>query len=111
MPPKAAARATTALRTGTREALCEQLAAQAEMRAGFRDRREVMLDLAPFHDCCRRLGLEPADVFADVARSASPDVAAQLLAFGARTDVTLNVFGWVLEDDDGQPAYRSAIAR
>jgi hypothetical protein len=104
--PQAGVRATAALRAGTREALVSELAAQARMRAGFPDAREVMLDLAPFHDCCARLGLDPVDVFDEVAASGPADLADLLRRFGRRTDVTLNVFGWRLEDG---PTYRFVL--
>jgi len=44
--------------------------------AGLReDSRDLMVALAPLHDCARRIGLDPAAVFDAAAEGASPETA------------------------------------
>lgn len=58
------------------------------------DNRNVTVGLAIYHHCARRLGLNPAELFAEAARFASLHVAQIMIAFGKRSDVTLSKFGW-----------------
>jgi hypothetical protein len=105
----AATGATNALRDGSRENLVETLARYAASRSGF-DYREVLMGLAPFFDCTRRLGLDPVSVFDDAARDIPADVAELARAFGRRADVTLGVFGWrFVEPPDTEPFYWFAL--
>ena len=70
--------------------------------AGFHehgDYRDVLIGLAPFHDCARRLGADPARVFAEAAADVAEDVGSLAIGFGQRTDVTLSSFGWELVED------------
>ena len=69
------------------------------------DPRDLMVGLAPFHDCARRLGLHPAAFFADVAAQSRPSVAQLVREFGARTDVTPSSFGFVVRETPEGPEY------
>ena len=69
-----------------------------------------MLNLTPYHDASTRLGGSPIELF-DSAASASDvsDAMAELArTFSRRTDLTLAVMGWRLEETDQGPAYRFA---
>jgi hypothetical protein len=98
--------ASAALADGTGERLVAELVRDAGAQAGFRDWRDVLIGFAPFYDCARRLGLDPAGVFDDAARQVPDDVADLLRTFGRRTDVTLGAFGYVFEDGT---TYRFAL--
>jgi hypothetical protein len=58
------------------------------------DPRDLMLTVAPHHHLARQLGLAPAEIFDEAASFANPDTAAVLRAFGRRTDVTPEAFGF-----------------
>jgi hypothetical protein len=75
------------------------------VRAGRPDDRDLMVSLAPFHDCATRLGANPAELFAAAAET-QPSVAVLVRAFGRRTDVTPEAFGFVVTDTGGGPEYR-----
>ncbi|GIH16485.1 hypothetical protein Raf01_46570 [Rugosimonospora africana] len=53
-----------------------------------------MVTVAPHHHVARQLGLAPAEIFDEAASFANPDTAAVLRAFGRRTDVTPEAFGF-----------------
>jgi hypothetical protein len=102
--------ATAALREGTAERLALGFGRLVEAAAGAegqaRDPRDAMIGLAPFLDCARRLGLDPAAVLGPIASTAPAWYRETFDAFVRRTDVTLAAFGWtVIETPDG-PAYR-----
>jgi hypothetical protein len=40
------------------------------------------------------LGLDPAEIFAQAAGYAADDIGRRMRAFGQRTDVTLQKYGW-----------------
>lgn len=91
--------------TALRTALAGYL---ATARRGFeKDWRDVVIGLAPFHDCARRLGVEPIELF-DVA---TEDLGAELREltreFARRSDVTLKAFGWTLATSADGPCYRA----
>ncbi|MEW2384474.1 hypothetical protein AB0873_20615 [Micromonospora sp. NPDC047707] len=71
------------------------------------DGRDLMVGLALPWIVARQLGASPAAVFGDVADSL-PDgpVAALFEAFGARTDITLEAFGWELVTTADGPDFR-----
>lgn len=60
----------------------------------FRDTRNVDASLAIFYHCARRLEMEPAGLFDDVAFYASEAMADHLRRFGHRPEVTLKQYGW-----------------
>ena len=102
-------RATRALRSGSAQVL------RAELHgllvdydsARVKDWRELLLSLAPMHDCARQLGLDPAAIFDEAAKDAPPELAEPVRRFGARTDITPRGFGYRLDEDaPGGPAYR-----
>lgn len=69
------------------------------------DWRDLMIALAPLHDCAHRLGLDRAAVFAEAAAHRPPTLASVVKLFGARTDITLAAFGLRLDEDaPGGPA-------
>jgi len=67
---------------------------------------DVMVGLAPFHDCVRRLGSDPAIVFDAAARSLGPELAEIARTFGRRSDVTPRAFGYAVEVQADGPMYR-----
>jgi hypothetical protein len=95
---------TVALRRRSAALLREALLATAIAEAVHAsDDRDVMVGLATDHFTAGQLGLVPAELFDDVA-SCLPDgwVPDLLRKFGARTDITLKAFGWLLvETPDG----------
>jgi hypothetical protein len=58
------------------------------------DARDLMVTVAPHHHVAGQLGLAPAEIFDEAASFADPDTAAVLRAFGRRTDVTPEAFGF-----------------
>ncbi len=71
-----------------------------------RDERDLMLALAPFHDCARRLGLDVTNVFRSAAEDGPQSLRDGVVAFGARDDVTLEAFGYTLVTGPDGPCYR-----
>lgn len=70
------------------------------------DSRDVLVALAGWVDCARHLGLDPAEVF-DVATAGRSDAMQELARpFARRGDVTLEAFGWRLEERSDGPCYR-----
>ena len=98
---------TAALRTGSPEMLRRALLSQVHALA-FADDRDVMMILAPYHHCARRLGVDPRALFDDVATGMAPDAAELLREFGARRDVRPRSFGFTLDKDADGPFYRAA---
>jgi hypothetical protein len=97
--------ATDALRSGSIDSLIGRLKEILAVHQGFGDYRDVMLSLAPFFDAAQRLGANPVDVFDRAADGQQEDVAELARRFGRRTDVTLQVFSWRLQDDADGPRY------
>ena len=75
-----------------------------------RDARDMMVALAPYHDCATRLGLDPAAEFRRAADAGPPDLRDTVTTFGARTDITAPAFGFALVDGPDGPSYRYAWA-
>lgn len=66
------------------------------------EKRKVEVGMAVYVHVARKLGLDPAKVFADAAVYAAPAIAAAMLAFSQRHDVTLSKYGWQeLKTPDG----------
>jgi len=65
-----------------------------------------MVGLAPFHDCVRRLGADPAIMFDEAARGLVPELAEIARTFGRRSDVTPRAFGYAVEVQADGPMYR-----
>jgi hypothetical protein len=101
---------TTALRERSADLLHQALLATA-IAACLHDYddRDVMVGLALPWVVAEQLGLEPAEVFAQVARRiTTPAVADLLTVFGARHDITLKSFGWQQVITDHGPDFRPA---
>lgn len=98
--------ATRALRVRSAELLRTGIATYLLACIPVRDWRDVLLGLAPFHDCARRIGEDPAVIFDQAGRGLPPEVASLAREFGKRTDVTPTAFGFQVVDDDAGPAYR-----
>lgn len=71
-----------------------------------KDARDVMVGLAVYHDCARRLGVDPVTLFEAAARACSSAMQEVASTFAARSDVTLAAFGWRLVDHAGGPCYQ-----
>jgi len=99
--------ATAALRAGSAEGLRGWLIRDLT-RDAAKDPRDVMIHLTPYHDAANRLGTSPVELF-DAAAAEVPDTIADLArTFGRRTDLTLAVMGWRIEETADGPAYRFA---
>ena len=101
---------TVALRRGSAALLREALLATAIsqlIQAG--DERDVMVGMATHYFVAQQLGLLPAELFNDVA-SFLPDgrVPDLVRKFGARTDITLKSFGWLLVETADGPDFMPA---
>lgn len=86
--------ASRALRTGSLEHLRGDLLdvlVEGE-EEWLEDDRDLMVAIAPFHDCACRLGVDPAVLFAAVAAQGPPSLREIVTRFGARTDVTPATF-------------------
>jgi hypothetical protein len=101
---------TVALRRGSAALLRDALLATAICQVIRNDDpRDVMVGLAVDYFVAQQLGLVPAELFDDVA-SSLPDggVPDLLREFGARTDITLRAFGWLLVETPDGPDFTPA---
>ena len=73
------------------------------------DYRDLMATLAPYHDCARRLGVIPADVFDVVASGAPTKLRDIVRTFGRRTDIGPDNFGFAVVDGADGPEYHSRL--
>ena len=90
--------ATDALRRNSPDALRAgliRLLEDGELR-WLQDRRDLLVAMAPFYDCARRLELDPAAFFAAVADAGPLALAELVRGFGERSDVTPAAFGYRL---------------
>jgi hypothetical protein len=71
----------------------------------LRDWRDLLVALAPYHDCARRLGLDPTVVFDEAAEEAAADLQEIIRRFGRRRDVTPRGFGFKVVDAPVGPQY------
>jgi hypothetical protein len=62
----------------------------------LQDRRDLLVALAPYHDCARRLELDPAAFFGAVADEGPLALGDIVRSFGERSDVTPAAFGYRL---------------
>ena len=103
------AAATTALRRSSTDELANGVARYLVLaersRWQTRDPRDVLVGLAPFLDCARRLGEDPAPLFDRAAADAAPELAEIVREFARRDDVTLEAFGWALAELPAGPEY------
>jgi hypothetical protein len=101
---------TVALRRGSAALLQDALLATAIAEViGNGDPRDVMVLLAVGHFVAQQLGLVPVELFDEVASrlpgGPMPDL---LREFGARTDITLKAFGWLLVETPDGPDFTPA---
>jgi hypothetical protein len=101
---------TVALRRRSAALLREALLATAIAQVVHADDdRDVMVGLAMDYFVAEQLGVVPADLFDDVASclpgGGVPDL---LREFGARTDITLEAFGWLLVETADGPDFLPA---
>jgi hypothetical protein len=98
---------TVALRAGSAAQLREALLATAFCQLGRgSDPRDLMVGLAVHHFVARQLGLEPAEVFDDIAARLPGGPLPDLLReFGGRQDITLSAFGWQLVETAEGPDF------
>jgi hypothetical protein len=99
---------TLALREGSAEHLREGLVRLLPKQGAedeVHDWRDLIMDLAPYHDCARRLGLDPHVLFEWVARKVPAEVAVTVRALGKRDVVEPEEFGFALVDDADGPRY------
>jgi hypothetical protein len=69
------------------------------------DWRDLLMDLAPYHDCARRIGIDRKVLFEWIARKLPPDVAGTVRALGKREEIAPEEFGFTLVDDADGPRY------
>ena len=62
----------------------------------LQDRRDLLVAMAPYYDCARRLELDPAAFFGTVADEGPLALADIVRGFGERSDVTPAAFGYRL---------------
>jgi hypothetical protein len=107
------AEATRALRQADPEVLRAGLVGVIGQREEewTRDWRDLLLALAPYHDCARRLGLDPAEVFDEAAERSPAALREVVREFGRRSDVTSAAFGFFVEDTPEGPRYGFAWPR
>jgi hypothetical protein len=90
--------ATDALRRGSPDTLKARLLRlldDGELQ-WLQDRRDLLVAMAPYYDCARRLQLDPAAFFATVAAEGPLPLADIVRNFGERLDVTPRAFGFRL---------------
>jgi phosphoribosylformimino-5-aminoimidazole carboxamide ribotide isomerase len=75
------------------------------------DSRDVMLSLAVFFDCARRLGSDPATLFGPHTAPAPDWFRETFESFAKRTDSSMSAFGWSLVETPDGPQYRFAWPR
>jgi hypothetical protein len=98
---------TEALRLGSADVLRDRLVrmlVEGE-EEWLKDWRDLLVAMAPYHDCATRLRLDPARLFDDVSSDAPPALADVVRSFGRRTDVTPSAFGFELTELPEGPAY------
>lgn len=103
--------ATAALRARSPELLLSRLveALIEGERQWAKDIRDLLVALAPFHDCARRIGGDAAEIFRQAAELGPPDLRETVIEFGRRTDISPDAFGFAVEDEPGGPRYRSTL--
>jgi hypothetical protein len=98
---------TLALREGSPEHLRVGLVALLSRQGGeeVSDWRDLLMDLAPYHDCARRIGLDRRVLFEWIARKLPADVAGTVRALGNREEISPEEFGFTLVDEADGPRY------
>ena len=97
--------ATAALRTGSVSLLKEGLIRFLRACDPVHDHRDVMVGLAPLHDCARRIGADPDALFQAAAHEVGGEAAEIASTFGRRSDITPRAFDYHLETSSAGPEY------
>jgi hypothetical protein len=71
----------------------------------IRDWRDLVMDLAPYHDCARRIGIDPRVLFEWIARKVPAEVAGPVRALGKRDRLDPAEFGFALIEEEDGPRY------
>ena len=102
--------ASRPLRSGSSEEFQRALVAHlVEGEAQWvKDSRDLMVAIAPFHDCAQRLGLDVVATFRAAADAGPESLRSVLAQFGERQDVTPAAFGYAVLDGPDGPSYRYA---
>jgi hypothetical protein len=104
--------ASKALRARSPDLLRQLLV--ADLRDGeqewTKDHRDLMVMLAPYHDCAQRLGLDPAEELRDAAADGPPSLREVVQTFGERHDVTLASFDYSVTQGPEGLSYRRSTA-
>ena len=75
-----------------------------------KDDRDLMMALAPHHDCARRLGADVAALFRRAAAAGPASLRELVEEFGRREDVTPRAFGFCVEETPEGLRYRWAAS-
>lgn len=75
------------------------------------DARDVMVGLAAYIDCARRLGYDPETVLGPSAASGATWFRELFGLFVRRSDITLDAFGWSLTETPEGIAYKPAAPK
>jgi hypothetical protein len=73
-----------------------------------KDGRDLMMALAPHHDCARRLGADVAELFRRAAAAGPASLRERVEEFGRRKDVSPRAFGFCVEETPEGLRYRRA---
>lgn len=86
--------ATVAVRQNSRDWLFSGLTGAVIANYIIPPKRNVDVSLAVYHHCAQKIGHSPAELFAEAAQYAQPDLAQKLHSFGHRADINLKQYGW-----------------
>jgi hypothetical protein len=85
-------------------AALDQLLVEGE-EEWLKDWRDLLVALAPYHDCARRLGLDPAAVFGAAADRGPAALREIVGEFGRRNDISPRTFGYDVVEGPNGPRY------
>jgi len=86
--------ATLSVRENSASRLLSGLVGAAIANYEIPEKRNVEVALAIFHHCAHRLELDPAEIFVEASAFAAEEIGGRMRAFGERTDITLQKYGW-----------------
>ena len=73
------------------------------------DWRDVLVGLAPFHDCALRLRVDPIELFDFASKDLNEETRELARRFARRSDINLKSFAWTLESTPDGPCYVSHL--
>jgi hypothetical protein len=97
---------TRALRARSIALLQDELVQYLRASEPVVDERDVMVGLALFHDCARRLNADPWVIFDAAAAKVGRELGDLARMFGRRGDITPEAFHFVVAQEPDGPAYR-----